>query len=220
MFKKQIIALHGLPGAGKDTAADYLVRDHGFLKVAFADALYRDVAAMFCTTVEHLRDRTVKLEPQELLSLYNCAHQDYRGYMVKSRKQDLMSPRTSRYHLDSYGTNYMRKIDRPLWWVAQAMKTISANPDRNIVIPDLRYHEDQKEYRVLRRYATDAQASLCVVNITRDGLPDPGPHEIHKPLPPYLVDVYLHNVEGKQEDLGRKAYETASFYFAQQRKEK
>ena len=36
-----ILSLHGRPGAGKDTIADYLVETRGFIKFGYADALYR-----------------------------------------------------------------------------------------------------------------------------------------------------------------------------------
>ena len=42
-----IIGLCGLAGAGKDTAADLLVKHHGFVKLSFAAALKDVVAALF-----------------------------------------------------------------------------------------------------------------------------------------------------------------------------
>ena len=38
-----LIGLTGPPGCGKDTAADHLVKNHGFVRVAFADTI-REVA--------------------------------------------------------------------------------------------------------------------------------------------------------------------------------
>jgi len=42
-----IIGLCGLAGSGKDTAADFLVEDHGFVKVALADPIKRACAEWF-----------------------------------------------------------------------------------------------------------------------------------------------------------------------------
>ena len=42
-----IIGICGLIGSGKDTIADYLVNDHNFVKLSFADKLKDSVAEMF-----------------------------------------------------------------------------------------------------------------------------------------------------------------------------
>jgi hypothetical protein len=45
--KKKLIALVGLIGSGKDTAADYLVNDHEFRRESFANTLKDAVAQVF-----------------------------------------------------------------------------------------------------------------------------------------------------------------------------
>jgi len=42
-----IIGICGLIGSGKDTIADYLVKEHNFIKLSFADKLKDCVAEMF-----------------------------------------------------------------------------------------------------------------------------------------------------------------------------
>jgi hypothetical protein len=49
-----IIGLAGRAGSGKDTVANILVRDHGFIKIAFADALKRVCRDVFAFTEEQL----------------------------------------------------------------------------------------------------------------------------------------------------------------------
>jgi hypothetical protein len=49
-----IIALSGLSGTGKDTAADILVRNHGFVKVSLADPLKRICRDVFNFTDDQL----------------------------------------------------------------------------------------------------------------------------------------------------------------------
>ncbi len=49
-----IIGLCGPAGSGKDTAADFLVKNHGFAKVAFADPLKRICKDVFAFTDEQL----------------------------------------------------------------------------------------------------------------------------------------------------------------------
>lgn len=52
--RPRIIGLAGISGAGKDTAGDYLVRHHGFTRVAFADPLKRWVRDIFGLTAAQL----------------------------------------------------------------------------------------------------------------------------------------------------------------------
>jgi len=49
-----IVAFSGLAGSGKDTAADYLVKHKGFVKVALADPLKRICADVFDFTKDQL----------------------------------------------------------------------------------------------------------------------------------------------------------------------
>lgn len=49
-----LLGLCGLAGAGKDTAADVLVRDHGYAKVSLADPMKRAVASWFGWDVARL----------------------------------------------------------------------------------------------------------------------------------------------------------------------
>lgn len=49
-----IIGISGLAGSGKDTAADFLVKDHGFAKLSFADPMKRFCREVFDFTEEQL----------------------------------------------------------------------------------------------------------------------------------------------------------------------
>ena len=49
-----IIGISGLAGSGKDTAADFLVRDHGFVKVSLGDLLKRIARDVFGFSIEQL----------------------------------------------------------------------------------------------------------------------------------------------------------------------
>jgi hypothetical protein len=68
----QLIGLSGSVGVGKDSVADYLVAEKGFLKFSFSDALYEEVAAAFCLSKESLLDRDTKEVKTEMLSLKHC----------------------------------------------------------------------------------------------------------------------------------------------------
>lgn len=151
MSKKQtLLCLHGMPGVGKDTIADLLVHREGYLKVSFAQGLYAEVAAMFNVPETFMRDRRVKNEPQQTLALFYCQDPDYRAYMYR-RGNDLYTPRTSRFHLNYYGTDYTGTTD-PLRWVNQTLETIKINAERDIVIPDLRAYRDLRELYAITEY--------------------------------------------------------------------
>jgi hypothetical protein len=49
-----VVGLCGVAGSGKDTVADFLVKNHGFVKVAFADPLKRICKDVFNFTDEQL----------------------------------------------------------------------------------------------------------------------------------------------------------------------
>ena len=56
----EIIGITGLLGSGKGTVADYLIEDHKFLKISFADALKDACASMFGWDREMLEGVTDK----------------------------------------------------------------------------------------------------------------------------------------------------------------
>ena len=64
----KLIALCGAAGAGKDTVADMLPAR----KLAFADALYREVAEAFGVTVAELKCRETKELRHERLAMMYC----------------------------------------------------------------------------------------------------------------------------------------------------
>lgn len=61
----KLLAITGLAGSGKDTIADYLWEEYGYLKIAFADPLKAAAAAMFGLDVEAFYDRELKERPVE-----------------------------------------------------------------------------------------------------------------------------------------------------------
>lgn len=76
----RLVALVGVSGAGKDTAADYLGERHGFRRVAFADPLKEWVRTIFALSHEQLwgeerncRDDRLNLTPRELYQRFGDA---------------------------------------------------------------------------------------------------------------------------------------------------
>lgn len=58
-----LLCLSGRAGVGKDTVADYLVREHGYVKYRFADPLKKLLNERFGWTDANWNDRAFKEEP-------------------------------------------------------------------------------------------------------------------------------------------------------------
>lgn len=122
----QIIGLHGPARAGKDTIADYLVSRYGFVKFAFSDALYAEVAAAYALPDESLlRNDATKDSQLERMSLGRCNDPDFKE-MARQMIMDSagfvfpnevgLSPR---WVLQKWGTEFRREQD-PEYWIKKA----------------------------------------------------------------------------------------------------
>src|SRR6476661_846445 len=95
---QEILGLLGAKGAGKDTAAKLFIQKYGYRRIAFADALYLEVANAFGVTVEFLNNRDTKETPLPELALSHCQDADFvqvLGEMANEQQQtlDLDAPR-------------------------------------------------------------------------------------------------------------------------------
>jgi hypothetical protein len=206
--KEPIIALHGLPRAGKDTLAGLIVRN-GLrfagaidppIQFAFADALYADVAAMFEVSIADLHSHAWKTEPQEDLALWHCQHPTYRAWL-RQRPTPVFDPQTSRFHLRYYGTEYTAEYSTRDHWARKLVATLDTYDevhDGVIVITDLRrYGHSMHELEALRLWAHLHLRALIVVHIERPGyVPTAPAHSSDAVFPPGTSQVTLTNAEG------------------------
>lgn len=130
----QIIGLHGAAGAGKDTVADYLVSQYGFVRFGFADALYDEVSAAFGVSHEELRNRETKELPNPKLTLNKCRDREFakiaEGIPPSSPPMydsiDFRDyPLSPRWVLQVWGTEYRRGQD-PQYWMNKADMWVEA----------------------------------------------------------------------------------------------
>lgn len=123
-----IVGLTGLAGAGKDTVAGMLVRDHGFVRVALADGMKRICADVFAFTREQLwgpsemrnaPDTRFRREHSSDRPMGRC---DCCGADLDA-EVDHPTPcfLTPRYALQLLGTEWGRACFEDVW-VAQAMR--------------------------------------------------------------------------------------------------
>jgi hypothetical protein len=140
---QQVVGLIGLKGAGKDTAAAFL-KTRGFVRVAFADALYLEVAQTYSVELDLLQNRDTKETPLEALPLKHC--RDTRFIAVcrildpnGTNEEFLEKWRSPRQILQWWGTDYRRKIDKDAYWLDIVRDVIEADPGANFVITDVRF---------------------------------------------------------------------------------
>src|SRR6056300_403484 len=124
-----IIVICVFIGSGKDTIADYLVTEHNFVKLSFADKLKDSVAEMFDWDRQLLdgkteQSRTWREQPDEFWS------------------KEMGRPITPRYVLQVFGTECMRDGFYDGVWVSLTKKKILDNPQINWVIPDVRFENE------------------------------------------------------------------------------
>ena len=97
-----IIGLNGKIGAGKDTVADFLVKEYGFTKVGFSDVMYDAVCGLWGISLEEAllwkHDPDVKI------------HRVVRGFI---------HPLTWREFLQRFGTEMGRGVFGEDFWVDQ-----------------------------------------------------------------------------------------------------
>jgi len=131
-----IIGICGLIGSGKDTIADFLVKEHNFQKLSFADKLKDSVAEMFEWDRQLLDGKT----------------DESRAWREKSDEfwsKEMGRDITPRYVLQVFGTECMRDGFYDGVWVSLAKKKILDNPNINWVIPDVRFPNEIKAIKNL-----------------------------------------------------------------------
>lgn len=119
-----IIAITGAIGSGKDTIADYLIREFGFKRLSFASKV-KDVAhVVFGWNREMLEGRTAESR------LWREVVDPYWG----------LSPRVA---LQRIGTEMFRTHIHPDTWVKAVVKEIQGSPaDAKFVITDCRFDNE------------------------------------------------------------------------------
>ena len=145
-----IIGICGLIGAGKDTAADYLVNFHEFRRDSFAATLKDAVASVFGWDRELLEGRTkTAREWREQIDPWWAARLN-------------MPNLTPRLVLQLWGTEVCRKGFHDEIWIASVENKIRQSKD-NIVISDCRFPNEITSIR---------NAGGRVIRITRGQNPD------------------------------------------------
>jgi hypothetical protein len=124
-----IVALCGLIGAGKDTAADYLIERHSFKKLSFAGALKDAVSVVFNWDRQMLEGST-----KESREWRESIDQWWAGRLN-------LPHLTPRFVLQYFGTDLFRNhFHNDIWIASLENKLLSAKG--NIVITDCRFKNE------------------------------------------------------------------------------
>lgn len=126
---RQIIGIAGRIGSGKDTAAKYLIDNHNFNKMAFADSLKDAVGVVFGWDRELLEGAT----PES---------RRWREAEDKWWSAKLGMTITPRWVLQQWGTEVLRHGFHGDIWIASMENRLLKNVDSNIVVTDCRFYNE------------------------------------------------------------------------------
>lgn len=132
-YDNTLLALTGPASCGKDTIADILVREHGFKRIAFADAL---------------RKMALDIDPvigwDDKGSFRYAEAIDKLGYDTVKRN----FPEARRF-LQRLGTEGIRGNVSDTFWVDAVANVLNDDPDSKYVITDCRFSNEAKMIRDL-----------------------------------------------------------------------
>jgi dephospho-CoA kinase len=129
-----IIGICGFQSSGKDTIADYLIKEHGFIKMSFASKLKDIISIMFGW-------------PRNKLEGLTKEHREWRETVDPWWSQTLNMPQlTPRYVMQYFATDLFRNKFHPDIWVKivenELNKFLEKNTNQNIVITDCRFENE------------------------------------------------------------------------------
>jgi hypothetical protein len=189
-----IVAVTGMPRVGKNTLGEYLQSAFEAEAIAIADPLYEEVADAFGVSIQELKTREWKETPQNCLAIWQSKDPDFRQ-MMKARGEDVITPRTSRYLLRYWGTEYRRMRD-PFYWANASFPALKYAGERPVVITDMRaYDRTFTEFCFFREYAAQNDKGFALIEVLRKNGEAWG-HSSDDRFPEHMIDLTVTNVEG------------------------
>jgi hypothetical protein len=144
-----IIALTGKPGVGKDTIGDFLAINKGFARIAFADALRREVSEAWRVDMRMLTDRPTKEWPIPALAAGMCSEASFMRWCADGG-ESLTEPRSPRWILQRWAS-FQRRY-KPDYYARMVVVWIEQQVNSgytHIVVTDLRDPVEEALLRVL-----------------------------------------------------------------------
>lgn len=181
-----LVGFHGCKGVGKDTAADFLVARHNFVKLPFAGPLKQAVANLFgisLAQVDKYKDNDGNSIDLVSVILEIC------GSDGKRMSQYDFSWRE---FLQRFGTEMGRQTFGQNFWVERWHESFLKHRAvaQSVVVTDVRFPNEAAAIR---------QLGGMVIQIKREGH-EPDGHASEIPLPPSWINQTIYN-DGTFEDL-------------------
>ncbi len=154
--KKLIVVLSGRAGVGKSTAAELLVRKHGFLEVALATPLKQHVRNKYGLSHSDTDTQAGKAAPIPGMLVH--APTDQFGYLLHEALGFDTTPHTNwtpRKLLELEGA--LGRLMDPNHWVNKAVWLIEHTSYSRIVVSDLRFRD---ELTALRKLASGSAVQV------------------------------------------------------------
>jgi hypothetical protein len=164
-----IIGLSGYAQSGKDTVAKYLVENHGFERVAFADPI---------------RDLLYEMNPTVGFEV-DGGGWDLQYVVDRDGWDEAKKDPEIRRLLQTLGVGARNIIDTDLW-IIKALRTMSG--DGNYVVTDVRF---QNEATALRSPLRTGTAQIW--RVERNGVGAVNSHISEHDLDNWEFDAYIHN---------------------------
>lgn len=151
MIKNKVIliGLTGAQGSGKDTVADILVKNEGFVRRGFADPLYEQASTAFNVTVDFMKNRDTKETPLDVLSLQHCLDSQfidaYKNLFNKNITDKM--PISPRNILRCWGGEYRRIYSgNDAYWIENITQWIGESGVQRVAVPDVRYNNNEAPF--------------------------------------------------------------------------
>lgn len=132
-----IIGICGFQSAGKDTIADYLIKNHGFIKLSFASTLKDIVSIIFSWD----RDKLEGITESD-----RCWREEVDTWWATELNIPLLTPRMI---LQTFGTQLFRNHFHNDIWTKVIKNKLRFLYEKNIVITDCRFIN---EIEMIRSY--------------------------------------------------------------------
>ena len=148
-MSRRIIGIVGKKGSGKDTAGEYLIEKYGFIRFAFGDQVKEVSRALFNFSDEQLYgtlkdkiDERYGLKPRQVFQRFGTEF--------------------GQFDIHKLFPEINTKIALRSFWTLSFREFCQKNPDKNIVITDIRF---KHEFQVIDELGGE------FVKIERAGLP-------------------------------------------------
>ncbi|MBS7457687.1 adenylate kinase [Coralloluteibacterium stylophorae] len=148
-----IIGITGKARTGKDTLAEYLVSDHGYVRIGFADPIREFVAELTGFSVEQLMDSSLKEQPI-----------------------DWLGGKSPRELMQTLGTEWGRQmVHEDLWLLVAHMRVRAARQAGapGVVISDVRFDNEAQFVQELGGRVvglTRAEAQSVSAHVSESGV--------------------------------------------------